>query len=100
MTLVHFAWMLGLNHFLPTNGFSIKPPRVKLLAGEQKATEHGQTRYSGFPFGTTRAINSFKWLPFTELFSTFGSLVLNKEQAHPFAGDPFGRPHLLLACPS
>ena len=25
--------------FLPTNGFSIKPLRVKLLAGEQKATE-------------------------------------------------------------
>ena len=25
--------------FLPTNGFSIKPPKGKLLAGEQKATE-------------------------------------------------------------
>ena len=31
--------MLGLNNFLPTNGFSIKPLKVKLLAGEQKATE-------------------------------------------------------------
>ena len=30
--------MLGLQ-LLPTNGFSIKPLRVKLLAGEQKATE-------------------------------------------------------------
>ena len=26
-------------NFLPTNGFSIKPPKVKLLAGEQKATK-------------------------------------------------------------
>ena len=33
--LVHFAWMLG-----PTNGFSIKPLKVLLLAGEQKATEY------------------------------------------------------------
>ena len=31
--------MLGLNNFLPTNEFSIKPLKVKLLAGEQKATE-------------------------------------------------------------
>ena len=31
--------MLGL-YFFPTNGFSIKPLKVKLLAGEQKATEH------------------------------------------------------------
>ena len=34
-----FCWMLGLFAFLPTNGFSIKPLKVKLLAGEQKATE-------------------------------------------------------------
>ena len=27
-------------HFLPTNGFSIKPLKVKLLAGEQNATEY------------------------------------------------------------
>ena len=26
-------------NLLPTNGFSIKPLKVKLLAGEQKATE-------------------------------------------------------------
>ena len=26
-------------NFLPTNGFSTKPPKAKLLAGEQKATE-------------------------------------------------------------
>ena len=26
-------------NFLPTNGFFIQPPKVKLLAGEQKATE-------------------------------------------------------------
>ena len=31
--------MLGLNNFLPTNGFSIKPLKVELLAGEQKPTE-------------------------------------------------------------
>ena len=24
---------------MPTNGFSVKPPKVKLVAGEQKATE-------------------------------------------------------------
>ena len=33
MSLVHFAWMLGLELF------SIKPLKVKRLAGEQKATE-------------------------------------------------------------
>ena len=37
--LVHFAWLLGLENFLPPNGFSTKPLKVKLLAGEQKATE-------------------------------------------------------------
>ena len=42
-TLAHFAWMLGLN-FLPTTGFSIKPLEVKLLAGEQKATENTCSR--------------------------------------------------------
>ena len=31
--------MFGLENFLPTNGFSIKPLEVKLLAGEQKLTE-------------------------------------------------------------
>ena len=31
--------MLGLNNFLPTSGFSTKPLKVKLLAGEQKATQ-------------------------------------------------------------
>ena len=31
--------MLGLNNFLLAKGFSIKPLKVKLLAGEQKATE-------------------------------------------------------------
>ena len=31
--------MLGLLDLLPTNGFSIKRLEVKLLAGEQKATE-------------------------------------------------------------
>ena len=30
--------------FLPTNGFSIKPLKVKLLAGEQKATESNSYR--------------------------------------------------------
>ena len=35
--------MLGLDNFLPT-GFSIKPPKVKLLAGEQKATEYLYSR--------------------------------------------------------
>ena len=29
-------------NFWPTNGFSIKPLKVKLLAGEQKATEFKQ----------------------------------------------------------
>ena len=39
--MVHFAWMLGLHFFfLRTNGFSIEPRTVKLLAGEQKATEY------------------------------------------------------------
>ena len=37
-SLVHFARMLGL-YLLPTNGFSIKPLKNKLLAGERKATE-------------------------------------------------------------
>ena len=29
----------AISNLLPTNGFSIKPLKVKLLAGEQKATE-------------------------------------------------------------
>ena len=33
----HFGWMLGLYNLLPTSGFRIKPLKVKLLAGEQKA---------------------------------------------------------------
>ena len=50
--------MLGQNNFLPANGFSIKPLKVKLLAGEQKATEFlgGETKkkdhkihFVGFP---------------------------------------------------
>ena len=32
---LHFAWLLGLNHILPTNGFCTKPLKVKLLVGEQ-----------------------------------------------------------------
>ena len=35
---------------MPTNGFSIKPLKVKLLAGEQKATEER---------GLDRALNHF-----------------------------------------
>ena len=36
-TLVHFeCYEISI---LPTNGFSSKPPKVKLLAAEQKATE-------------------------------------------------------------
>ena len=41
-THVHFgAFCLDVRTltFLPTEGFSIKPLKVKLLAGEQKATE-------------------------------------------------------------
>ena len=38
-SLLHFAWMLRLSNFLPTTGLSIRPLKVKLLAGEQKATE-------------------------------------------------------------
>ena len=34
--------LLGLNDVLAMNGFSIKPLKVKLLAGEQKATEKAQ----------------------------------------------------------
>ena len=45
--------MLGLNHFLPANGFSIKPLEVKRLAGEQKATEERDTTGLGeCPFQT------------------------------------------------
>ena len=44
---MHFAWMLGL--LLPTNGFSIKPLKVRLLADEQKATE--KARYVFAVFG-------------------------------------------------
>ena len=46
-TLVHFAWMLGLDLFcLPTNGFSIKPPTVSTLSrGADFAT---QTRFRLF----------------------------------------------------
>ena len=36
---MHVAWMLGLHNCLPTSGLSSKPLKVKLLAGEQKATE-------------------------------------------------------------
>ena len=36
---VHFAKGCSDFNFLPTNGFSLKPQKVKLLAGEQKATE-------------------------------------------------------------
>ena len=36
--LVHFAWMLGLELFA-NSWISIKPLKVKLLAGEQKASE-------------------------------------------------------------
>ena len=32
---------------MPTHGFSIKPLQVKLLAGEQKATEGGKMRKAG-----------------------------------------------------
>ena len=39
-TLVHFAKGCWDFSFLPTSGLSIKPLRVKLLAGEQKAAEH------------------------------------------------------------
>ena len=35
---VHFAWMLGLTCW-QLKGFSIKPLKVKVLAGEKKATE-------------------------------------------------------------
>ena len=31
--------MFGLYWFLPTHGLSLTPPKVKLVAGEQKATE-------------------------------------------------------------
>ena len=34
-SLVHFAWMPGIVHFLPTNEFSIKPLKVKGSAVEQ-----------------------------------------------------------------
>ena len=34
-----FCWDVRTLNFLPTNGFSIEPLKVKLLAGEQKATE-------------------------------------------------------------
>ena len=39
LLLVHFAWMFGPPFFWPTTGLSIEPLKVKLLAGEQKATE-------------------------------------------------------------
>ena len=35
--------LLGLENFLPTDGFSTKPLKVRLLAGEQKATEYAPT---------------------------------------------------------
>ena len=38
-SLVHFAKGCWDFNFLPTNGFSTKPLELKLLAGEQKATE-------------------------------------------------------------
>ena len=51
-SLAHFAWMLGLQ-LLPINGFSIEPSKVKLLAGEHKATETspGQSPCSLFFWG-------------------------------------------------
>ena len=35
--------ILELENLLPSNGFSIEPLKVKLLAGEQKATKSGKT---------------------------------------------------------
>ena len=35
----NFSWDVRTLTCLPTKGFSIKPLKVKLLAGEQKATE-------------------------------------------------------------
>ena len=34
---------------MPTNGFSIKPLKVKLFAGEQKATETGWVQVGNLP---------------------------------------------------
>ena len=39
-SLVHFAKGCQDFNLLPTNGFSIKPRKVKLLAGEQKAAKY------------------------------------------------------------
>ena len=36
ITLVHLAWMLGLYNLFPTNGFSVKPLKVKLVAGREQ----------------------------------------------------------------
>ena len=55
-TLVHLAWMVGIFTFLPTHGFSMKPLKVKLLAGEQKATENRRTHH---PWVSVRAALGF-----------------------------------------
>ena len=53
-------------NFLPTNGFSIKPLKVKLLAGEQKATEKwlvGIPQKHERSFSTTRSSSRGKGHP-------------------------------------
>ena len=50
---------------MPTNGFSIKPLKVKLLAGEQKATEKFR-RFLGLDstrVASKRLGYSFLWAP-------------------------------------
>ena len=44
---MHFAKGCEDFNFSPTNGFSIKPLKVKLLAGEQKATKFRFRHYQG-----------------------------------------------------
>ena len=59
--------MLGLFAFLPTNRCSIEPLKVKLLAGEQKATERrDQIRWCCFRSSTDMTqvfpyISPFGW---------------------------------------
>ena len=46
------ACCLDVFNFLPTHGVSVKPLKVRLLAGEQKATDvpPAEPQMSGLPF--------------------------------------------------
>ena len=86
--LVQFAKGCLDFNFLPINGFAIKPLKVKLLAGEQKATEN--LFCSGKRFGgalVTCGVHRF-FLPPVDLFVAWVGTLLT----YPAGVDP-QKPH-------